>query len=136
MARAIAVVHAEDLRYRDVALVDDDQRVLRQIVDQGRRRFPRPMPGQVARVVLDAVTEAELAEHLDVEEGPLLQPLRLQEAVLLAQEREPLPELLLDGLERPLQLRGLGDVVARRIDVVAEWRIRSISSLMRASFSI
>ncbi len=80
LARAVAVVHAADLRHGDVALVDDDQRVLRQVVDQGRRGLARAVPGQVARVVLDAVAEAELAQHLHVEEGPLLEPLRLEQS--------------------------------------------------------
>src|SRR4029450_7505978 len=117
LARPISVVHAADLRHRDVALVDDDQRVLRQIVDQGRRCLPWAVTGQVPGVVLDTVTVAELAEHLDVEEGPLLEPLRLQQTVLLAEESESLAELFLDGLERAGQLARLGDVMARRVDV-------------------
>ena len=38
---AIAVVHAADLRHGLVALVDDDQRVLGQVVEQRRRRLAR-----------------------------------------------------------------------------------------------
>ena len=41
LARAVALVHAADLRDGDVALVDDHQRVARQVVDQRRRRLAR-----------------------------------------------------------------------------------------------
>ncbi len=39
LARAVAPVHAADLRNRDVRLVDEHQRVGRQVVDQRRRRL-------------------------------------------------------------------------------------------------
>ena len=37
LARAVAVVHAADLRQRDVRLVDDDEEVLGEVVEQARR---------------------------------------------------------------------------------------------------
>ena len=117
LPRPVAVVHAADLRHRHVALVDDDQRVLGQIVHQRRRRLPRPPAGEVPRVVLDAVTEAELAQHLHVEERALLEPLRFQQPVPGAEEGQALRELLGDGGERVLELLGRGHVVARRVDV-------------------
>ena len=39
LARAVAVVHAAELADHDVALVEEHQRVLRQVVDQRRRRL-------------------------------------------------------------------------------------------------
>ena len=42
LARAVALVHAADLRNGDVAFVDEHQRVRRQVVDQRRRRLARP----------------------------------------------------------------------------------------------
>ena len=41
LARAVALVHAADLRDRHVALVDEHERVARQVVDQRRRRLAR-----------------------------------------------------------------------------------------------
>ena len=82
LARAIAVIHAADLRHRLVALVDDDQRVGRQVVEQRRRRLARRAAGQVPRVVLDAVAVADLLDHLEVEHRPLVQPLRLEDLAL------------------------------------------------------
>ncbi len=82
LARAVAVVHAAHLRHRHVALVDDDQGVGRQVLDQHRRGLARPPPREVARVVLDAVAVAQLAQHLHVEQRALLQALGLQQPVL------------------------------------------------------
>ena len=70
-----------------VALVDDQQRIRRQIVEQARRRLARRAAGQIARVVLDAVAVADLAHHLEVEARALLQPLRLDQLVLRATAR-------------------------------------------------
>ena len=44
LARAVALVHAADLRNRDVALVDDHQRARRQVVDQRRWRLAGRRP--------------------------------------------------------------------------------------------
>src|SRR5438445_10846272 len=63
LARAIPVVHSTDLGHRDVALVDADQSVLRQIVDHGRRRLPWPVPGPVATVRRGALTEITLEDR-------------------------------------------------------------------------
>ena len=71
----------------------------------------------MARVVLDAVAVAELAQHLHVEERALLQPLRLQQAIAPAQERQPLAQLLLHRLQRAVELLGRRHVVAGRVDV-------------------
>ena len=79
LARAVAAVHAAELRDRDVALVDDQQRVLGQVVDQRRRRLARLAAGEVARVVLDALAEADALHHLEVEARALLEPLRLDQ---------------------------------------------------------
>src|SRR3712207_8751599 len=40
---------AADLRHGDVALVHHQQRVLRQVLEQGRRRLARVAAGEVAR---------------------------------------------------------------------------------------
>jgi hypothetical protein len=48
LARAVALVHAADLRNGDVRLVDEHQRVGRQVVDQGRRRLARGGPTDAA----------------------------------------------------------------------------------------
>jgi hypothetical protein len=117
LAGAVAVVHSPHLRDRHVALVDDDQRVLGQVLDQHGRRLARSPSGEVARVVLDPVAVAQLAEHLHVEQRALLQPLGFQQAIAAAQERQPLTQLLLHGLQRAVELLGGRHVVAGRVDV-------------------
>ena len=62
-----------------VALVEEHQRVLRQVVDQRRRRLARRRARQVARVVLDALAVADLLQHLEVEARALLEALRLDQ---------------------------------------------------------
>ena len=117
LARAVAEVHPAHLGDGHVTLVDDHQGVLGEVVDQGGRGVPGAVPGEVARVVLDAVAEAQLAQHLHVEERALFEPLRLQQALAPAQERQALAQLFLDGAQGVLDLGGGGDVVARRIHV-------------------
>ena len=79
LARHVAGIHAVELRDRLVRLIDDDQEVVREVVQQRVRRRAGPAAVQVPRVVLDAVAVADLAHHLDVVARALLQPLRLQE---------------------------------------------------------
>ena len=114
LARAVALVHPADLRDRHVALVDEHQRARRQVVDQRRRRFPRTAPRQMARVVLDALAEADLGHHLEVEARPLLDPLRLDQLHLRHELLLRLDELDLDLLDRVEHLLAAGHIVARR----------------------
>ena len=116
LARAVAGIHAPDLRDGDVGLVDEDEGILGQVVHEGGRLGARLAAGQMPRVVLDAVAVADLPEHLHVEEGALLQPLRLQQPVARAEEGQPLPQLLVDIGDGALDLVGRRDVVAGGID--------------------
>ena len=100
LARAVAAVHRADLRHRLVRLVEDEQEVLREVVDERRRRLARLAAREVARVVLDAVAEAHLLEHLEVVHRALLEALLLEEAPCLVEAVEPLAELLADRRDR------------------------------------
>ena len=51
----------------DVALVGEDEGVVGQVLEQGRRRLAGLAAGEVARVVLDAVAGARGLDHLEVE---------------------------------------------------------------------
>ena len=116
LARAVAAVHAPELRDGHVAFVDEEQRVGRKVVEQGRRRLAGAAAREETRVVLDPLAVADLGHHLDVEPGPLLQALRLDELVFAAEHREVLDQFFLDrldGLQHPLARR---DVVALGID--------------------
>ncbi|KFB74344.1 MAG: hypothetical protein AW09_000373 [Candidatus Accumulibacter phosphatis] len=113
LARAVALVHAADLRNRDMGLVDEHQRIGSQIVDQGGRGFTglasREMPG----IVLDPLAETDLIEHFEVETGALLDALRLDQAIFGVEESNPLKEFALDRLDRPQHRFARGDVVRR-----------------------
>ena len=137
LAGHVALVHAADLRHRHVRLVDDQQEVVREVVDQRRGGGARPAPVDVARVVLDARAEPDLAHHLDVVAGAHAQPLGLEQLALVLQLGEALLQLLLDGLDRALHALRPRDVVRRRedahvldlVDHVARERVEVVERL-------
>src|SRR5215467_6814657 len=61
------------LRDRLMALVDEDEEILRVVVEQAGGRLSRRAPGEVARVILDPVAESKLLDHLQVEQRALLE---------------------------------------------------------------
>ena len=82
LAPIVAAIHAADLRDRDMALVGEDERVVGQIFEQGRRRLAGPAAGQIARIILDAGAGAGRLQHFEIEQRALLEPLRLEQAAL------------------------------------------------------
>ena len=77
-----------------MAFVDEDQRIVGDIFEQGRRRLAGLAAGEIARIVLDAGAGAGRLQHLEVEAGALLQPLRLQQAAGLLELGEAELQLL------------------------------------------
>ena len=116
LARAIAGVHAANLRNRLVALVDDRERIGRQVVEQRRRRRPGRPPGEVPRVVLDAVAVADLLHHREIEHRPLVQALGLEQPSLALEEGAPLDQFRLDRLDGDLGAVARRHEVALRVD--------------------
>ena len=114
LARAVALVHAADLRHRDVGLVDDAEEVLREVVDEGVGRLARRAAVQMPRVVLDAVAKAHRLEHLKIIIGTLLQTLRLEQLVGRLELRHALLAFFADRFQSRLDLRLLGHVVRCR----------------------
>ena len=94
-----------------MTLIDDGEEVRREVVDQAVRRLPRPAPVEVTRVVLDPRAEPDRLQHLEVVVRPHLQPLRLEQLALGAEEGQPLVQLVSDGHESRLQSFRDGDVV-------------------------
>ena len=111
LAAEVAPVHGADLRHRDVALVDEDQRVVGQVFEQGGRRLAGAAAREVARVVLDARARAGGLQHFEVEHRALLEALGFEQAALRVEFVEALLEFGLDALD------GLDERGARR-DVV------------------
>lgn len=78
----VAAVHSPHLRQRNMALVDKQQKILREIVQQrGGHTAWRPA-GQHGRIVLDALAHPHFIEHLDIIVCPLGDALRLNELAL------------------------------------------------------
>ena len=100
LAAAVALVLAVQLRHGDVALVDDEQEVVGEVVEQRERRLARAATVDVHRVVLDAVAVADLLHHLEVVLRAHAQPLRLEQLALLLEPGQPLLQLGLDA-DRP-----------------------------------
>ena len=78
LAGTVARVHAADLRNGNVRLVHDDQKVIREIVDQCLRHLPLRTSGKMPRIVLDPAAESRLLHHLYVKIGALRDTLRFQ----------------------------------------------------------
>jgi hypothetical protein len=99
---AIAMIHSSQLRDGLVTLVDEQQRVMRQIIQQSGRSFARQAAREVARVVLNAVAVADLFDHFQIEHGSLPQPLRLDVFTLAGKFSVPPTQFLFDRLHRAL----------------------------------
>ena len=116
LARAVALVHAADLRHGLVRLVDEDEEVVGEEVEQRVRRRARRAPVEDPRVVLDPVAVAELLQHLEVVLGPLPDPVRLEQLPLRLEELDLLLELVLDLVDGALDRLARGHVLRRRED--------------------
>ncbi len=99
-----------------MAFIQDHQRFIRQVIEQGRRRLAGPAARQVAGVVLDAVAVTQLQHHFEVIAGALLQALRLHQSLLVAQQSQPLFELDGDSLRRIQHDLPGRDIVRFRVD--------------------
>ena len=77
-------------------LIDDDHRVAGQVIEQRRWRLALFLAGQVARIILDAATEAHLLHHLEVEHRALMQTLRFEQFAFFDQLRLPPLQLFFD----------------------------------------
>ena len=116
LARAVALVHAADLRHGHVALVDDAQEVFREVVDERVRRLAGRAAVHVPRVVLDAGAEPHRLEHLQVVVHAHLQPLGLEQFALVLELLQTFAQLVADGAERAVHLRARRHVMRRRPD--------------------
>src|ERR1019366_1304168 len=91
--------------------------IWREVVEKRPWTAARVPPGKVARIVLDPGAIAQLAHHLQVEDGPLAQSSRLEDPALCLHLGRPGLHLRLDVDERLLELVGRRDEVRGRVDV-------------------
>ncbi len=99
-----------------MALVEDDEEVLREVVDQRVRLRAGLAALDVAGVVLDPIAEADLAHHLEVVFGTHPQSLGLEQLVLAREHLKPVAELGLDLDDGPLHVLARSHVVGARVD--------------------
>src|SRR2546425_73682 len=69
-------IFCAELRDRLMALIEQDERVGREIVEQRGRSFAREPSRKMARIILDPVAVSDLLHHFEIEHGALVQPLR------------------------------------------------------------
>ena len=100
-----------------MALVDDEEEVLREKVDEAEGPLALLAPGKVARVILDAGAEAHLLHEVEVVFGPHLDALRLDELVLFFEHLDALGEFRADAFDGGRQLVATGDERTRRIEL-------------------
>ena len=112
VARELAV----QLRHGDVALVDDEQPVVGEVVEQRVGRLTCGTPVQVAAVVLDPVAASELGQHLEIVLGAHPEPLRLEQLARLLELTQALAQLDLDRGDGMAGALVAGDVVGGRED--------------------
>ena len=65
-----------------MALVHEEQKILREIIQQGGRHTARRAAGQHRRIVFDALADTHLVQHLDIVVGALGNALRFDELAL------------------------------------------------------
>ncbi len=115
-AGAVAIKHSADLRNGDVGFVDEEQVILRDVVEQRRRGLSGEAAAEVARIIFNAVAIADGAHHFHVEHGALDDALGFDKLALFFQFFFPPVEFVLNADDGAVALSGLHDVVGFRID--------------------
>ena len=115
-ARLVAAVHSSHLRQGDVRLVHKQQKILREVIEQGIRAAARRTTGKDAGIVFDALAKADFGQHLHIIVGALHDALRLNQLVVGFKVSHSLLHLLADFSKRLLHLLPRYDIMGRRVD--------------------
>ena len=70
-AGVVSAVHGAHLRQGHMALIHKQQKIVREIIQQGGGHTARCSAGEHCRIVLDALAHAHLVEHFNVVIGAL-----------------------------------------------------------------
>ena len=117
LAIAIAVMHGAHLRQRHVALVDDEQEIVGEVIDQRPRGFTRRSAVEVPRVVFDAGTVAHFAQHFQIVLGALLDALRFEVHLVFFEVLQSFGQFGFDLGHGALHLLFRGDELLGRINL-------------------
>ena len=96
LAGSVPRVHPMQLRDRLVAFVDEQQKVVGEILYKGMGSAAGRAAIDYPRVVFDAVAVSQLPQHLHVEPRALLNPLSLQQPAVFLEISHPILEFLFD----------------------------------------
>ena len=116
LARVIAVIHGAHLRQRYMTLIDEEDEIVREIVQQRRRRGAGGTAGNDAGIILDAGAEADLLQHFQIVLRPLADALRLEQLVVLLKKAHLLPHLSFNILHGAGHFFSGRDIMRRRVD--------------------
>ena len=114
--RVVAVVHRAHLRQRHVALVDEEDEIVGEVVEQRCRRGAGGAAGYDAGVILNAGAEADLLQHFQIILRPLTDALRLEQLVVLLEKAYLFPHFGLDVLHGAGHFFSRRDVMRRGVD--------------------
>ena len=114
LARTVTGVHGAYLRQRNVRFVNHQQKIIREIIYQRKRRFARLAPCQMSRIVFDAGAVAHFVHHFQIVVCALLKALSLQQLVMLIQVFQPFFQFNLYVLHRAFQILARSYIVRRR----------------------
>ena len=101
--------------------IDEDQEVIREIVEERIRRLAGFAAGEVARIVFDARAVAHFFHHFHIVARALFQTLCFQEMAAVLEDLQAFIQFLTDRPQGPFHLVLRGDIVAGRVngDVLA-----------------
>ena len=109
-------VHGPHLGEGHVALVDEQKKILGEVVQQGHGRGPGGPAGDDPAVILNAGAVAQLPHHLNVVQGALGDALGLQQLVVGLEEGHPFLHLPVDLLDGGGHFFLGGHIVGGRVD--------------------
>ena len=118
LAGTVATIHRADLGHRHVALVDKEQEVVGEEVQQAVGALAGLAAVEIARVVLDARTVAQLLDHLHVVLHALLDALRLDLVAHLLEEGHLLHQIVLDVVDGAVGLLLSGHKEVGGVDLI------------------
>ena len=116
LALPVAVVHRPKLRQRHVRFVDDQQKILGEVIDQRVRLLAGLAAIQMPAVILDPAAIADLQNHFQIVFRPGEQPLGFEQFPLAAQMHDLLIQFLADGLNGGVDAFLGHDVVNGRVN--------------------
>ena len=98
-----------------MGFVDKQQKILREIVEQCKRRRTGFAPGHDSRIVLDSLAKSRFAKHLYIIFRALLYALSFEQLALTLKLSDALGHLIIYLFDRALHLFLRNDIVGRGI---------------------